>query len=40
MDTNINEKRKIHLICNAHIDPVWLWNWEEGAAAAPRAACR
>lgn len=34
MNTNINEKRKIHLICNAHIDPVWLWNWEEGAAAA------
>ncbi|MEW6236695.1 MAG: glycoside hydrolase family 38 C-terminal domain-containing protein [Candidatus Omnitrophota bacterium] len=25
---------KIHLICNAHIDPVWLWEWEEGAAAA------
>lgn len=26
--------RTIHLICNAHIDPVWLWEWEEGAAAA------
>jgi len=26
--------RSIHLICNAHIDPVWLWEWEEGAAAA------
>jgi alpha-mannosidase len=25
---------KIHLICNAHIDPVWLWEWEEGAAEA------
>ncbi len=24
----------IHLICNAHIDPVWLWEWEEGAATA------
>ena len=24
----------IHLICNAHIDPVWLWEWEEGAAEA------
>ncbi len=23
----------LHLICNAHIDPVWLWDWEEGAAA-------
>ena len=27
-------KRKIHLLCNAHIDPVWQWEWEEGAAAA------
>ena len=25
---------EIHLICNAHIDPVWQWEWEEGAAAA------
>jgi alpha-mannosidase len=25
---------KLHLICNAHIDPVWLWDWEEGAASA------
>ncbi|MEN6384645.1 MAG: hypothetical protein ABFD79_05555 [Phycisphaerales bacterium] len=24
--------KKIHLICNAHLDPVWLWEWEEGAA--------
>lgn len=24
----------IHLVCNAHIDPVWLWEWEEGAAEA------
>ncbi len=24
--------RTIHLICNAHIDPVWLWTWEEGLA--------
>lgn len=21
-------------MCNAHLDPVWLWEWEEGAAAA------
>ena len=27
-------KRIIHLICNAHIDPIWLWEWEEGAAEA------
>ena len=25
-------KRHIHLICNAHLDPVWLWEWQEGAA--------
>jgi len=25
---------EIHLICNAHIDPVWQWEWEEGAASA------
>ena len=27
-------KRSIHLICNAHLDPVWLWQWQEGAAEA------
>jgi alpha-mannosidase len=26
--------QKIHLVCNAHLDPVWLWEWEEGAAEA------
>lgn len=26
--------KKVYLICNAHIDPMWLWEWEEGAAAA------
>lgn len=30
----IGVKRKLHLICNAHLDPVWQWEWEEGAAAA------
>ena len=25
-------KRKIHLINHAHLDPVWLWNWEDGLA--------
>jgi alpha-mannosidase len=24
----------IHLICNAHLDPVWQWRWEEGCAEA------
>ncbi len=28
------ENRKIYLICNAHLDPMWLWEWEEGAAEA------
>ena len=26
------KKPTVHLICNAHLDPVWLWEWEEGAA--------
>jgi len=26
--------KTLHLICNAHIDPVWQWEWEEGAAEA------
>jgi len=24
----------VHLICNAHLDPVWQWRWEEGCAEA------
>lgn len=26
--------KKLHLLSNAHLDPVWQWEWEEGAAAA------
>ncbi len=26
--------KSIHLICNAHLDPIWQWEWEEGAASA------
>jgi len=26
--------KEVHLICNAHLDPIWQWDWEEGAAAA------
>lgn len=26
--------KKLHLVCNAHLDPVWLWRWDEGAAEA------
>lgn len=22
--------KRIHLICNAHIDPIWQWSWDEG----------
>lgn len=25
-------KKPLILICNSHIDPVWLWEWEEGIA--------
>ena len=25
---------KLFLVCNAHLDPIWLWEWPEGAAAA------
>jgi alpha-mannosidase len=28
----MRNKHKIHLIGNAHIDPVWLWRWQEGLA--------
>ena len=24
----------VHLICNAHLDPVWQWQWEEGCGEA------
>lgn len=27
-------RKKIHLVSNAHLDPVWLWDWEEGAGEA------
>lgn len=26
--------RTVHLVCNAHLDPVWLWDVEEGIAEA------
>lgn len=25
---------RVHLLCNAHLDPVWLWEWPEGAGEA------
>ncbi len=26
--------KRLHLICNAHIDPVWQWTWDEGVSSA------
>ncbi|WP_077247741.1 glycoside hydrolase family 38 C-terminal domain-containing protein [Bacillus sp. FJAT-27225] len=26
--------KKLHLVCNAHLDPAWLWELEEGAGEA------
>lgn len=26
--------KELHLICNAHLDHVWQWDWNEGATAA------
>ncbi len=26
--------KTLHLVCNSHLDPVWLWEWEEGVAEA------
>ncbi len=26
--------KKLHLICNAHIDTIWQWEWAEGMSAA------
>jgi alpha-mannosidase len=28
------KEKSLFLICSAHLDPVWLWKWEEGAAEA------
>lgn len=28
-----NNKPQRHLICNAHIDPIWQWDWPEGVSA-------
>ncbi len=26
--------KKMHLLCNAHLDPAWIWRWNEGLAEA------
>lgn len=25
--------KRLHLICNAHLDPIWQWTWDEGLSA-------
>ena len=30
----VTPARTLVLVCNSHIDPVWLWPWEEGLAQA------
>ena len=35
-------RTRVHLVCNAHLDPVWLWPWEDGlteALSTFRVAC-
>ena len=27
-------KKILHLVCNSHLDPVWQWDWDEGASTA------
>jgi len=31
---DVAPSRTVHLFCNSHLDPVWLWEWPEGAAEA------
>ena len=28
------EEKELYLVCSAHLDPIWQWGWQEGAAAA------
>lgn len=30
MPNDASARLRVHLICNAHLDPVWLWDWREG----------
>ena len=30
----LNDRPIVHLVCQAHIDPVWMWTWQEGAREA------
>ena len=33
-DTDAGTRPMLHMIGNAHLDPVWLWRWQEGCAEA------
>ena len=30
----MNLKKYFYMVGNAHLDPVWLWRWQEGSAEA------
>ena len=30
----MKKRKDVHLVCNAHIDPIWQWDWQEGVSAA------
>ncbi len=32
--TTTDDRATVHLVCQAHIDPVWMWTWQEGAREA------
>jgi len=32
--TSDPSRATVHLLCNSHLDPVWLWEWPEGAGEA------
>lgn len=34
VDNMNEEKKKYYLVCNSHLDPVWMWDWDEGASSA------
>jgi len=34
MSARRKREPRVHLICNAHLDPIWQWGWEEGMTEA------
>lgn len=38
----MDKRKTVHIIFHAHLDPIWLWNWQAGvdeALATTRSAC-